>query len=244
MITKTAIGIIPARYDSIRFPGKALVNILGKPLIQHVWESSISSKHLRSLIVATDNEKIYECVNNFGGKVVMTSLNHRTGTDRIAEVAENLDADLIVNIQGDEPLMSAELIDEAIETFSKVEDFKMGTAATVITDEREFYNPNVVKVVIDKNSYALYFSRCPIPYRRRQTNVSVLQHIGFYVYDREFLIKYAKMPSTDLEMTEELEQLRALENGIKIKVLKTTYKGIGVDTPEDIDKVILRMKQL
>lgn len=243
MKSKVVVGIIPARYDSVRFPGKALVNILGKPLIQHVWERSISSKFLKSLIVATDNEKIFECVNSFGGRAVMTSLNHRTGTDRISEVAEGLEADLIVNIQGDEPLISSDLIDEAIETFSKEENFKMGTAATVITDEREIYNPNVVKVVLDKNGYALYFSRCPIPYRRRQTNVSVLQHIGFYVYDREFLIEYAKMPSTDLEITEELEQLRALENGIRIKVIKTTYKGIGVDSPEDIDKIILRMKQ-
>lgn len=232
-----AIGIIPARYEATRFPGKPLYPIFGKPLVRHVYERASLAKSLSDVVVATDDKRIFEAVKEFGGKPVMTSPNHPTGTDRIAEVASGLDCDLVVNIQGDEPLMDPALIDRAVNVFSSKPDFKFGSAMTIIENEEDVNNPNVVKVVVGAGGQALYFSRYPIPYRRKANAQPVYQHIGFYVYRRDFVIEYAAMPPTPLEITESLEQLRALENGIRIDMIETNYRGIGVDAPEDVARI-------
>ncbi|MEW6201659.1 MAG: 3-deoxy-manno-octulosonate cytidylyltransferase [bacterium] len=232
------IGIIPARYQSSRFEGKAIVILAGKPLIQHVCERAARASTLDEVIVATDDERIFNAVHSFGGTAVMTSPDHRTGTDRLAEVAAaRADVNLIVNIQGDEPLMDPALIDNAVRRFSQIPDFKFGSAMTPIKNDDDLNNPNVVKVVVDRQNRALYFSRHSIPFKRRESDLPTYQHIGFYIYTRDFLLEFSKMPTTPLERTEALEQLRALENGIEIHLLETDYIGIGVDTPDDIPRV-------
>lgn len=239
---KTAVGIIPARYEATRFPGKPLFPIAGKPLVQHVYERVSSAALITDVIVATDDERILHAVRDFGGKAVMTSPNHPTGTDRLAEVARGIDSDLVVNVQGDEPLMSPELVDRAIAHFSAIPDFKMGSAMTPISNEEDINNPNVVKTVAGLKGQALYFTRFPVPYRRKNTGVPCYQHIGFYIYDRLFLLEYAAMKPTPLETTECLEQLRALENGIRIDMIETEYRGIGVDAPEDVARIEWELK--
>lgn len=239
----TAAGIIPARYQATRFPGKPLFPILGKPLVQHVYERVSAAKNITEAIVATDDRRIFDAVQAFGGRVIMTSPDHPTGTDRLAEVARGLDCELVVNVQGDEPLMSPELVDRAVAHFGAIPDFRMGSAMTPITVEEDIANPNVVKVVVSQTGRALYFTRHPVPYRRAQTGAPCYQHIGFYVYKREFLLEFAAMPPTPLERTESLEQLRALENGIPIHMLETDYQGIGVDAPEDVARIEWELKQ-
>lgn len=241
------IAIIPARYASTRFPGKPLASINGKPLIQHVWERVSKSKSLKRIIVATDDERIFKKVKEFGGEGWMTLSNHATGTDRISEVAKNIDADIIVNVQGDEPLIEPDVIDEAVKPFINNPEILMATLKTRITNNEELKDPNVVKVVTDINGFALYFSRFPIPYVRdtvSQPSPAHYKHIGIYVYKKDFLLKFAQMKPTLLEEAEKLEQLRALENGYKIKVVETEYNSIGVDTEEDLERVkeILRKK--
>ncbi|MBI4379500.1 MAG: 3-deoxy-manno-octulosonate cytidylyltransferase [Nitrospinae bacterium] len=253
------IAIIPARYASIRFPGKPLAEIHGKPLIQHVWERVSKASLVSRVIVATDDERIFEKVRRFGGEVWMTSRHHRTGTDRISEVAKKIEGDIIVNVQGDEPLIRPKVIDTAVEPFFESPlppfakggeggFFQMGTICTEIKDEDEFKNPNIVKVVFDRNEYALYFSRSPVPYNRdtqgnppsppfNKGGWGGFKHIGLYVYRRDFLLRFSELPPTPLEEIERLEQLRVLENGYKIKIIKTDYDSIGVDTPEDLEKV-------
>lgn len=243
MSKPNAVGIIPARYDATRFPGKPLFPILGKPLVQHVYERVNAAKNISATIVATDDERIFQTVQAFGGRVVMTKKDHPTGTDRLAEVARGLDCDLVVNVQGDEPLMSPELVDRSVAHFGAIPDFKMGSAMTRITVEQDISNPNVVKIVAGQNGQALYFTRFPVPYRRRNTDVPCYQHIGFYVYKRDFLLEFAAMPPTPLEITESLEQLRALENGIRIDMIETDYQGIGVDAPEDVARIEWELKQ-
>jgi 3-deoxy-manno-octulosonate cytidylyltransferase (CMP-KDO synthetase) len=244
MRTKSAIGIIPARYEASRFPGKPLFPIAGKPLIQRVCERVALAKRLVDVVVATDDARIQKAVREFGGKAVMTRPDHLTGTDRIAEVAGGLDCDLIVNVQGDEPLMSPDLIDRAVEHFGAIPDFKFGSAVTPVETEEDIRNPNVVKAVVGQKGQALYFTRYPVPYRRRLTSVPVYQHIGFYVYDRKFLLEYPNMKPTPLEQTESLEQLRALENGIRIDMIETDYRGIGVDAPEDVARIEWELKRM
>ncbi|MFA6448423.1 MAG: 3-deoxy-manno-octulosonate cytidylyltransferase [bacterium] len=244
MSHKRAVGIIPARYEATRFPGKPLFPIAGKPLIQHVFERCVKATKLESVVVATDDERIYKVVEGFGGRAVMTRSDHPTGTDRLAEVAGGLDCDLLVNVQGDEPLMDPELIDTAVIRFSAIPDFKFGSAMTPIENEEDIQNPNVVKTVVGQNGQALYFTRFPAPYRRKLTTVPVYQHIGFYVYSREFVIEYSKMAPTPLEQTECLEQLRALENGIRIDMIETKYRGIGVDAPEDVARIEWELKRM
>jgi 3-deoxy-manno-octulosonate cytidylyltransferase (CMP-KDO synthetase) len=239
-----AIGIIPARYEATRFPGKPLFPIAGKPLIQRVYEQVVTAKRLESVIVATDDERIFRTVESFGGKAIMTRADHPTGTDRLAEVARGLDCDLVVNVQGDEPLMSPELIDRSVEHFGAIPDFRFGSAMTPIETEEDVQNPNVVKVVVGQNGQALYFTRFPVPYRRKLTTAPVYQHIGFYVYSREFLIDFSQMKPTPLEQTECLEQLRALENGIRIDMFETDYLGIGVDSPEDVARIEWELKRI
>ncbi len=232
----SAAVIIPARYASTRFPGKALAPLKGKPIIQHVYERSSGSRLASEIMVATDSEEIFNAVSSFGGRAVMTSSEHASGTDRAAEVAASLGYDIIVNVQGDEPLIRAEMIDSVVELLED-ERASLGTLARQTDDPLEIQNPNVVKVVVDGEGFALYFSRAPIPYRKREGTVPSYQHIGIYSYRREALMRLAGAEPTGLESAEGLEQLRALEHGMRIKVGVTEYKSIGVDTPEDLEKV-------
>jgi 3-deoxy-manno-octulosonate cytidylyltransferase (CMP-KDO synthetase) len=235
-------SIIPARYASTRLPGKPLLDIAGKPMILHVYERARKAKFVNRVMVATDDMRIFNAVKGFDGDAVMTSQSHESGTDRLAEVAEGLKSDIIVNVQGDEPLIEPEMIDEAIRPLIDNGSIVMGSLKAEIRDEAELNNPNVVKVVVDKNDFALYFSRYPIPFVRDGSRFTAhgsrhFKHIGLYVYRRDFLLKYAKMPQTPLEMAEKLEQLRVLENGYRIKVPTTRYQTLGVDTEEDLERV-------
>lgn len=246
----TSIVIIPARYDSTRFPGKPLYPLKGTPVIQHVYENAKRARLAGDVIIATDSETIFERVLSFGGKVVMTDKNHPSGTDRIAEVAASIDYDIIVNVQGDEPLVRPEMIDDVI-TILHDDNASIGTLIKKIENPEEINDPNVVKVVFDKEGFALYFSRAPIPFYRDEwktrdyvsrlsligSRLSVYKHIGIYSYKRAVLLSLAEMEPTKLETIEKLEQLRALENGIKIKVKETLFETCGVDTPEDIERV-------
>ncbi|MFZ6016985.1 MAG: 3-deoxy-manno-octulosonate cytidylyltransferase [Nitrospirota bacterium] len=235
----TAIVIIPARYDSTRFPGKLLCLLKGRPVIQHVYENSKLAHLADDVIVATDSETIFERVLSFGGKAVMTDKAHPSGTDRIAEVAASMDYDIIVNVQGDEPLIQPEMIDDVI-TLLDDKRASIGTLARKVEDSKEVTDPNVVKVVFDKDGFALYFSRSAIPYHARHSSLVTrhcYKHIGIYSYRRKVLIALAKMKPTELERIEKLEQLRALENGFRIKVKETFHETIGVDTPEDLERV-------
>lgn len=248
----TIVGVIPARYASTRLPGKVLAEIAGKPMVQHVYERARQARCLSDVIVATDDDRVYRVVNEFGGHVQLTAPHHKTGTDRVAEVAERTQADLVVNIQGDEPLLDPLVIEAAVAPFLSEPDLRMGTVATPIRDLTEHLDDSVVKVVLDRRGFALYFSRCPIPYfrldtpspwpqeSRRQHPVShlwPLKHIGLYVYTLETLLWFASLEPTPLEQTEKLEQLRALENGCPIRVVTVDYSPIGVDTPEDLERV-------
>ena len=236
--------VIPARYASTRLPGKPLKDIAGKPMICRVYERASKASRVAAAIVATDDSRIYEAVVQHGGKAVMTREDHPTGTDRLAEVAEKYqDVDLIINVQGDEPLIEPALIDELAAAFDGDADLQMATVCTEITDEDEQQNPNNVKVVMDKQGYALYFSRSLLPYPRHE-GTPVYKHIGIYAYKRDFLLAYAKMAETPLEHAESLEQLRALENGYRIKVIKTPYRFVGVDTAEDLEKVNAIYRQM
>ncbi len=229
--------VIPARYAPTRLPGKPLKDIAGKPMICRVYDRASEAEKIAAAIVATDDERIYEAVRQHGGKAVMTRKDHPTGTDRLAEVAEKYpDVDLIINVQGDEPLIEPSLIDELAAAFEEDAALQMATVCTEIQDKEEQENPNNVKVVMDKNGYALYFSRSLMPYPRH-AGTPVYKHIGIYAYKRDFLLRYAKMEETPLEHAESLEQLRALENGYRIKVIKTPYRFVGVDTEEDLAKV-------
>jgi 3-deoxy-manno-octulosonate cytidylyltransferase (CMP-KDO synthetase) len=242
------VAVIPARYASTRFPGKPLIPILGKPMIQWVYERTCQARLVDRVIVATDDRRIADAVAAFSGECCMTSADHPTGTDRLAEVAGQLDAELIVNVQGDEPLIDPEMIDQAIRPLLEDATIDMGTLAAPILHEEEFHNPNVVKVVCDRNGFALYFSRSPIPCERDRTaltSVAALtawKHIGLYVYRRKFLLRFAGLPETRLEQLEKLEQLRALEHGVPIKVVETAGTSIGVDTPEDLARIETRLQ--
>jgi len=252
------IGIIPARWKSSRFEGKVLANILGKPMIQHVWERAKEAKTLDELIIATDNDEVIKKAESFGAKVVYTSKDQPSGTDRIAEVVNPIDVSVIVNIQGDEPLIHPSMIDSLSEAILKGDGTSMATLRKRITDKHELFNPNVVKVAVDKDGYALYFSRSPIPYYRRENDAQhsifdvnawmshhtfdikeavYYKHIGIYAYTKDFLFTYTNLPESKLEDSEKLEQLRALENGYRIKTIETDYDTIGVDMPDDLKKV-------
>ncbi|NLM97405.1 MAG: 3-deoxy-manno-octulosonate cytidylyltransferase [Halanaerobiaceae bacterium] len=228
--------IIPARYASSRFPGKPLALICGKPMIEHVYQRIAGMEEIGQIIVATDDERIYRTVIDFGGRAEMTPSDINSGTDRIALVARDLSADIIVNVQGDEPLLKQEMVREALEPFFNDPGVFMSTLKKRIADEEELGNPNVVKVVTDKKGDALYFSRYPVPFPRNEGAV-YYKHIGLYVYKREFLLEYSRWEQTPLEKSESLEQLRVLENGYKIRVVETEYNSVGVDTPEDLKEV-------
>jgi len=234
----SAIAVIPARYASSRLPGKALAEIGGKPMIEHVYRRTASARSIQSVIVVTDDERIFRAVHAFGGVARITSPSHQSGTDRIAEIAPDLSASLIVNVQGDEPLIEPAMIDEAVAPFSSDPALMMSTLRRRIDDETEKENPNVTKVVVDQNDFALYFSRAPIPFVRPDSPTApAWRHVGLYVYRRECLMKLAALPPTRMEKSEALEQLRALEHGIRIKVIETRFDSIGVDTAEDLARV-------
>jgi 3-deoxy-manno-octulosonate cytidylyltransferase (CMP-KDO synthetase) len=232
-------GVIPARYGSSRFPGKVLVEIAGKPMIQRVYQQASQSKMLDQLFVAVDDPRVLKCVEGFGGKAVMTKEGHPSGTDRIAEAVEKINTDIVVNIQGDQPLIDPNMIDEAVQPILEDRTIQISTIKTKIS-EAEFSDPAVVKVVVDENDFALYFSRALIPYSRDNVAVKVYEHVGLYVYRKDFLLIISKMPQSYLEKIEMLEQLRVLERGYKIKVVETESNhaaGVSVDTPEDIATV-------
>ena len=247
-----AVAIIPARFGSTRFEGKPLADILGKPMIQHVYEGVCQSRSIDEVIVATDDRRILEAVQQFGGRAVITSPEHFTGTDRVAEVARKLRSEIVVNVQGDEPLIKGSIIDKAIRPLLRDDTLDMSTLMTRIEEVKDWLNPHIVKVVVDKKGFALYFSRSPIPFPRGLNVEKLLsgpsgqsllpkrvsKHIGVYVYRRKFLLGLSRMKPTPLEKLEKLEQLRALENGFRIKVVTVNYEPICVDTPEDLQKVV------
>jgi len=232
------LGVIPARYASTRLPGKPLLDILGQPMIRLVYESAARARTLERLIVATDDERILAAVEAFGGHARLTSPEHNTGTDRVAEVAGGLEAEVVVNIQGDEPFVEPGMIDEIVQPLLDDPELPMCTSMHEVTDPADFANPNVVKVVVDLSGHALYFSRSLIPYPRKREGHRVFEHIGLYAYRREFLLKYARLPQTPLEKLESLEQLRALEHGYRIRVVETrqSYIPLSVDTLEDLER--------
>jgi len=235
----SVVGVIPARYGSSRLPGKPLVDLQGKPLLYHVYQRSIKARSLDRVLIATDDERVYRAASEFGAAVVMTGKEHRSGTDRIAEAVKDLDADLVINIQGDEPLIDSNAIDHVVNLLREDGDADMATLKARIENLEDFLNPNVVKVITDERDYALYFSRAPIPYHRKEPNSfeHAYRHIGLYGYRRDFLMQFTKWTPSTLEKMEDLEQLRALEHGAKIKVGLTNTHVFGVDTPEDLERI-------
>jgi 3-deoxy-manno-octulosonate cytidylyltransferase (CMP-KDO synthetase) len=256
----TSIVVIPARYESTRFPGKALALIAGRPMIQHVYERAARARGISRVLVATDDDRIAHAVERFGGEVLMTNAAHLTGTDRLAEVAARVQCDVIINVQGDEPLVEPAMIEQAVGPFRDDPGLQMTSLRARITDPTELHDPNVVKVVVDRDDFALYFSRAPIPFARDTAavgphfraaksgptdvgpycngeRVPAWRHVGLYGYRRSFLAAFAALPPSPLEQTERLEQLRVLEHGVRIKVLETPHFSIGVDTPADLAKV-------
>lgn len=234
-----AIGVIPARYSSVRFEGKVLADLMGKPMIQHVWENAKKAKTLDGLVVACDDDRIYKAVSDFGGSAVMTAKAHTSGTERIAEAVTDIDVRLVVNIQADEPLIHPSMIDDVVYSLTNAPELSVATIMKRIEDEKEIPDANVVKVVVNKKGYALYFSRSPIPFvRKEEPGMRVhYKHIGLYGYTKDFLFTYKNLPASKLEKLEQLEQLRILENGYPIRVIETKYETIGVDTREDLEKV-------
>jgi 3-deoxy-manno-octulosonate cytidylyltransferase (CMP-KDO synthetase) len=233
------VAIIPARYGSTRFPGKPLADLDGRTMIEHVYRRASASPAVSRVIVATDDMRIADAVARFGGEVRMTRDNHASGTDRLAEVASTLDCDVVVNVQGDEPLIDPGAITEAIAPFSADPTVQVSTLFRRIASPSELSNPNIVKVVVDRAGFALYFSRAPIPYTRdpRGGWPPLYAHIGLYAYRRNALLVLASLEPTPLERAESLEQLRALEHGIRIKAVETRFDSYGVDTPEDLEQV-------
>jgi len=259
-----AVAIIPARFNSTRFPGKPLATLKGKIIIQHVCEHVSSAKLIDSVIVATDDMRIFDAVKSFGGRAVMTSGSHTSGTDRVAEAAEKIDYNFVINVQGDEPFIMPEMVDEVVELLYNNDKVSISTLAKKITDMHEILSPNVVKVVMDKEGFAMYFSRAPIPFyrdgwemertedKRQNTDLKYsfelktqnsklktlfcYKHIGIYGFRRDALLKFVSLKEGRLEKIEKLEQLRALEAGMKIKVKETEYDTFGIDTIEDLRK--------
>jgi len=236
------VAIIPARYASTRLPGKPLADIGGMPMVWRVYLQAKKAMLVDDVWVATDDSRVYDAVTELGGNVIMTRPEHNSGTDRLAEAADSIHADIYVNVQGDEPLIPPEMIDEAIYPLVKDPTINISTAAREITEPEEIADPAVVKVVLSEDGFAMYFSRAPIPYHRDSWSSGVgrgscLKHIGLYVYRRAYLKKYASLPSTALENIEKLEQLRALGNGERIRVVITGRESVGVDTQDDLDRV-------
>jgi 3-deoxy-manno-octulosonate cytidylyltransferase (CMP-KDO synthetase) len=237
-VHRKILGVIPARYASSRFPGKALANVDSRTMLQHVWERVSMARYLGSIIIATDHPQILQTARAFGARAVMTRADHVSGTDRVAEVASAFEGyELVVNIQGDEPLIDPSAIDAAVLPLLEEPAIPMGTLKKPIEDPAEVSDPNVVKVVTDRFENAIYFSRAAIPFHRDANPAVHFKHIGLYVYRRDFLLRYSELPMGPLEQIERLEQLRAIENGFRIRVVETEYESFGVDTPDDLEKV-------
>ncbi len=233
----SALVVIPARFGAVRFPGKPLALLKGKPMIQHVYEGAAQAKRAGDVVVATDDARILEAVQRFGGQAVMTSPSARSGTERAAEVARTREAAVIVNVQGDEPLVRPDQVDTLIDFLERHAAVPMASLMTALKPA-ELANPNAVKVVVDRDGFALYFSRAPIPYARVDGVAPPrYKHLGLYGYQRHFLLQFPSLTPTALEQAEQLEQLRALEHGYRIKLLETAHDTIGVDTPEDLKRV-------
>lgn len=248
----SAVGVIPARYGSSRLPGKPLADLQGKPLLYHVYHRASRARTLERVLIATDDERIFASARSFGAEVVMTRKDHRSGTDRISEAAANIHADIVVNIQGDEPLMEHTAIDQAVDLLAD-RNAEMSTLKVQIEEMEDLWNPNVVKVVTDHRGYAVYFSRAPIPYPRtkefpnhtlrellRQSPELLrhyFRHVGLYAYRREFLMRFTGWSPSPLELLEDLEQLRAIEHGVKIAVSESNAGVMGIDTPEDLERI-------
>lgn len=258
------VAIIPARYNATRFPGKPLALLKGKPIIQHVYEHASRANLVNSILVATDDQRIYDTVTDFGGRVVMTSVSHESGTDRIAEAAGSIECDYVINVQGDEPFIEPEMIDDVVNLLYNDDSVSISTLAKRVTDINEIFSPHVVKVVTDDEGFALYFSRAPIPYHRDEwrsqiserikqdtdgtktfelrttkaenVNFCCYKHIGIYGYRKDALVKFSSLKPGRLEKIEKLEQLRALNAGMKIKVKETQFDTYGIDTIEDLRK--------
>ncbi|MGZ3708887.1 MAG: 3-deoxy-manno-octulosonate cytidylyltransferase [Bdellovibrionota bacterium] len=236
---RPVVIVIPARYASSRFPGKPLVEIHGKPMIQWVYERAKQVRGVARVIVATDDERIQSAVRKFGGEVMMTSPELASGTDRVAAVADQVEAEVYVNVQGDEPLLDPRAIEKAIELVTSGK-FGLGTLMSPIVDVKELHELSVTKVVADRTGRAIYFSKFPIPYSRtpaQEAPFACQRHLGVYVFDRETLMRFRSLPPSKLEKGEMLEQLRALEDGIPIGIVQVDYTAIGVDMPEDLEKV-------
>jgi 3-deoxy-manno-octulosonate cytidylyltransferase (CMP-KDO synthetase) len=255
-----SVGIIPARYGASRFEGKVIANIGDKTMIQHVWDRAKKAHSLDDLIIAADDDRIIKAVELFGGKVVFTSKSHPSGTDRLREIANPLDVDIVVNIQADEPLLHHSMIDNLVDTMRQDKSIVMSSLMRRIDNLSDLENPNVVKVVVDKNNLALYFSRSPIPFARDRgqpyhgdededprpagSALRFYKHIGLYAYTKDFLFTFANLPQSSLEQCERLEQLRALENGYKIMMVETRYDTIGVDTPQDLERAKIMLSRI
>ena len=233
-----AVIVIPARFGATRFPGKSLARIKGRPMIQWVWEAACRSRLTEQVIVATDDSRIADVAAKFGADVVMTKKSHRSGTDRIAEVADKVPAHLYVNVQGDEPLLSRDAVDELIRAMMENPRTPIGTLAHRIEKKDEWLSPDVVKVVCDRHNEALYFSRSPLPFQRKfDPAARLLRHVGIYAFRARALAQFVALKPSSLELAESLEQLRALENGMAIQVIETKYRCLGVDTPTDLKRV-------
>jgi 3-deoxy-manno-octulosonate cytidylyltransferase (CMP-KDO synthetase) len=244
------VGVIPARYASQRLPAKPLLDLLGKTMVQRVYERAKGATLLNRVVVATDDKRIVDVVRGFGGDVIVTAPDIKSGSDRVAAVAAQCEGDIFLNIQGDEPLIAPEMIDQAARILIDDPQAHVGTLAKRITSTDELLNAGVVKVVVDKNSFALYFSRSIIPFVRDETETSkwlakrtFYKHIGLYVFRRDFLLKFAKMSESGLEQSEKLEQLRILENGFRIKVGFTEHDSIPIDTQADVERVVNILKK-
>jgi 3-deoxy-manno-octulosonate cytidylyltransferase (CMP-KDO synthetase) len=233
-----SIIVIPARYGSTRFPGKSLARLQGRPMIQWVWEAASRSRLCEQVIVATDDDRIADVAAKFGADVMMTKKSHGSGTDRIAEVADKIPAQLYVNVQGDEPLLSPGAVDDLIRGMAECPRMSIGTLAHRIEKEAEWRSPEVVKVVCNRHNEALYFSRSPLPFMRAwDPRAKLLRHVGIYAYRAAALATFVSLKPSGLEMAESLEQLRALEHGMTIQVIETKYRCLGVDTPADLARV-------
>ncbi len=239
MFSPRIIGVIPSRYASSRLPGKPLLDICGKTMVEHVYERAVESAVFVKVIVATDDTRIFEEVKRFGGEVMMTRSNHPDGSSRVAEAVINEDVDYVVNIQGDEPMLDPRMLRELADGLISDKDADSATVCIPITNEEDFNNPNIVKVVCDQNRRALYFSRSPIPYLRNSIDCPIWEHLGIYAFKKEFLLKMVTLAPTPLMKTESLEQLRILEHGYTMVVIPTKYpsKGPNVNTLKDLRKV-------